>query len=108
MLGQVMSGDLHSQLEAGAASRACVEAEQLLATCLAAAEIDGGWKGLLQQELQDVQRRKQPIESDRLIVYCQPMPPQAVPLPAAKVLVSAVEYTPERIASTTGDLAMHT
>lgn len=102
---QVMAGDLHTQLQAGAAARACVEAEQLLATCLSAADIDGGWKAVLQQELEDVQRRKKPIESDRLIVYCQPMPRQAEPLPAAKVLVSALEYTPERIVNTAAELA---
>lgn len=100
-----MAGDLHAQLNAGAAARSCVEAEQLLATCLSAADIDGTWKGVLQQELEDVQRKKKPIESDRLIVYCQPMPRQAEQLPAAKVLVSVLEYTPERITNTTAEIA---
>lgn len=62
---------------------------------------------MLQQELEDVQRRKKPIESDRLIVYCQPMPRQAEDLPAAKVLVSPLEYTPERIVNTAAELAKH-
>lgn len=103
---QVVAGDLHAQLNAGAAARACVEAEQLLATCLAAAAIDGCWRAVLQQELEDVQRRKKPIESDRLIVYCQPMPRQAEALPEPKVLVSAVEYVPQRITSTAAELAV--
>jgi hypothetical protein len=52
-----MAGDLHAALNAGAASRSCVEAEQLLATCISAADIDNGWRGVLQQELEDVARR---------------------------------------------------
>jgi hypothetical protein len=102
-----MAGDLHAQLNAGAAARSCVEAEQLLATCLSAADIDGAWKGVLQQELEEVQRKKKPIESDRLIVYCQPLPRQAEQLPAAKVLVSPLAYTPEQIPNTTAQIAMN-
>jgi hypothetical protein len=49
--------------------------------------------------------RKKPIESDRLIVYCQPMPRQAEALPAAKVLVTPVEYVPEKITNTTAEIA---
>jgi hypothetical protein len=52
-----MAGDLHAALNAGAASRSCVEAEQMLATCISAADIDNGWRGVLQQELEDVARR---------------------------------------------------
>lgn len=100
-----MAGDLHAQLNAGAAARSCVEAEQLLATCMSAADIDSAWKAVLHQEIEDVQRKKKPIESDRLIVYCQPMPRVAEQLPAAKVLVSVLEYTPERIINTTAEIA---
>jgi hypothetical protein len=100
-----MSGDLHAALNAGAAARSCVEAEQLLATCMSAADIDSSWRGVLEQELEDVQRRKKPIESDRLIVYCQPMPRVAEALPQGKVLVSVLEYTPERITNTTAEIA---
>lgn len=49
---------------------------------------------------------RKPIESDRLIVYCQPLPREAHPLPAAKVLVSLVPYQLEKISSTTAELAM--
>jgi hypothetical protein len=102
-----MAGDLHAALNAGAASRSCAEAEQLLSTCLSAADIDGAWKTVLQAEQEDVQRRKKPIESDRLIVYCQPMPRTAEALPAPKVLVSVIEYVPERITNTTAEIARH-
>jgi hypothetical protein len=50
--------------------------------------------------------RRKPIESDRLIVYCQPLPREANQLPAAKVLVSLVPYQLEKISSTTAELAM--
>jgi hypothetical protein len=101
-----MAPELNAQLNAGAASRACVEAESLLATCIGAADIEGGWRGVLAVELADVQRIKAPIESDRLIVYCQPLAAQPAPLPGAKVLVSAVEYVPQHVRDTLGEVAL--
>lgn len=50
--------------------------------------------------------RRKPIESDRLIVYCQPLPREPNPLPASKVLVSALPYSVERITNTSAELAM--
>jgi hypothetical protein len=46
------------------------------------------------------------IEKDRLYVYCQALPREPPPLPAAKVLVSPLPYTIERLANTQADLAL--
>ncbi|KAF6260578.1 hypothetical protein COO60DRAFT_1700289 [Scenedesmus sp. NREL 46B-D3] len=103
---KVLASELLSEAEAGQAERACLHAQQLLGACMSAGDTDGSWRAVLQQELADVERIKKPIESDRLIVYCQPLPREASPLPAAKVLVSPVPYQLEKISSTTAELAM--
>ncbi|KAF8071277.1 hypothetical protein HT031_001360 [Scenedesmus sp. PABB004] len=102
---KVMAGEHHAQLQAGAAERACAEAQALLATCMSAADCDAAWRGVLSAELAEVERIKKPIESDRLVVYCQPLPREAPALPAGKVLVSPLAYQPERLPSTAGELA---
>uniref|UniRef100_A0A383VYS6 BRO1 domain-containing protein n=1 Tax=Tetradesmus obliquus TaxID=3088 RepID=A0A383VYS6_TETOB len=103
---KVMASELLAKSEAGQAERSCLDAQQLLGVAMNAADIDGAWRAVLQQELADVERIKKPIESDRLIVYCQPLPREANPLPAAKVLVSLVPYQLEKTSSTTAELAM--
>jgi hypothetical protein len=55
---QVTAGELHGKSEAGQAERACLDAQQLLGVCMNAADIDGSWRALLQQELADVERIK--------------------------------------------------
>eukprot|EP00775_Hariotina_reticulata_P008639 gene8639-8820_t len=107
LLVQAMAGELHAQLQAGQAERGCLEAQQLLSSCISAADIDSSWRDILQQEVAAVEQGRKPIASDRLIVYCQPLPPEANPLPAAKVLVTAVPYTIERFTNTTAEIAMH-
>lgn len=58
MVLQALSGDLHAQLQAGAAERALAESLQLLSTSLNAADGDAGWRAVLQQEVADVERIK--------------------------------------------------
>eukprot|EP00879_Flechtneria_rotunda_P001652 GHRR01001812.1.p1 GENE.GHRR01001812.1~~GHRR01001812.1.p1 ORF type:complete len:395 (+),score=149.03 GHRR01001812.1:171-1355(+) len=107
---KALAGELHAGLQAGPAERACVEAQHLMAGCLSAADVDAPmyvrWRAVLQQELADVIRIKKPIESDRLIVYCQPLPRDPTPLYPAKVLVSLLPYTVERITNTAAELAL--
>ena len=47
-----------------------------------------------------------PIEKDRLYVYCQPLPNVPPVLPDAKVLVTPVPYTVERLTNTQAEIAM--
>jgi hypothetical protein len=55
---QVMASELLGKTEAGQAERACLDAQQLLGVAMNAADIDGSWRALLQQELADVERIK--------------------------------------------------
>lgn len=55
---QIMAGELHKQLQAGPAERACLDAQQLLASAMNAADIDSAWRAVLQQEVADVERIK--------------------------------------------------
>jgi hypothetical protein len=53
-----MAGEFHSKTEAGQAERCCLDAQQLLGVAMNAADIDGAWRAVLQQELADVERIK--------------------------------------------------
>jgi hypothetical protein len=50
-----MAGELHAQLQAGQAERACLEGRQLLDSCMSAADIDSSWRGILQQGVEAIE-----------------------------------------------------
>jgi hypothetical protein len=55
---QAMARELHDRAEAGQAERCCLDAQQLLGVAMNAADIDGAWRAVLQQELAEVERIK--------------------------------------------------
>ena len=46
------------QMQAGAAEKGCVEAKRLLGVCQSAADGDAGWRGVLEQEMREVERKR--------------------------------------------------
>ncbi|KIZ06240.1 hypothetical protein MNEG_1717 [Monoraphidium neglectum] len=90
--------DQQAQLQAGSAERACVEAKALLQAALNAADIDADWRAVLEAESKIIEGRRVAIEKDRLYVSMQPIPRDAPPLPAGKLLVSAVPWEGENAA----------
>ncbi|KAI8472327.1 MAG: BRO1 domain-containing protein [Monoraphidium minutum] len=91
-----------ANLQSGAAERACVEAKSLLQSALNAADVDADWKAVLEAESKIIENRRLAVEKDRLYVSMQPIPREAPPLPAGKVLVSALPWEGEGGASVSG------